>query len=68
MRKLFYCSECDRVLMRLLVTAEYDNTYQPTYYCRRCGQAVMQGDKVLRAMLKDYCQYICKEGEEDRYT
>lgn len=67
MKNLFYCSDCEKVLPRIRVHAEYDNLYQPIYYCRRCAGTVMQGRKISKALFREFAEYLVQSGQEEKY-
>ena len=61
----FYCRQCDKIIDRRSVVPRM---YEDGYRCRWCGSVVLQTRKLLARILKDYCEYLEKSGEDlDNY-
>lgn len=58
----FYCPVCKRFIDRRQVEAD---EWNDIFFCRECGEIVIQTKKVMLAMVEDYIDYAIKKNKTD---
>lgn len=61
-RYRFYCPDCKRFMDRRQVEAD---EWNDIFFCRECGAIVIQSNKVIKAMVKDYIEYAMAKHKTD---
>lgn len=64
-KKRFYCPVCKRWKDRRMVEAD---EWNDIFFCKLCGEVVIQRQKVIDAIVDDYIDYAIKKGEIDNLT